>query len=76
VIKGQAHRWYLLGHRREEDRALRQQANQILAADRRQRASRRTVESPAPAKAAPAPTAPHRYTLADLATLRKQGRVP
>jgi hypothetical protein len=62
---------FLPHQQRERYRVLEKQASELLKADRRRR------QSSSPAKSAPITSGtPQRLTLADLPTLRKQGRVP
>ncbi len=79
MMKGQAHRWYLPALQREAHRKLLREANEILSNDRRQqRAKQRNADDRLiVVKTTPtATTEPRRLTLADLAMLRRQGRVP
>jgi hypothetical protein len=67
-----SHRWYETARKKDlEHAALEREADKILAADRRRR--RKPPPRRAPVVDSPMP---RRLTLADLATLRKQGLVP
>ena len=70
-MKGQRHNWYSPAQLRKQKRrdALEREATRIIeAADRRK--NKMPAATPAPS------TMPQRLTLADLAMLRRQGRVP
>jgi hypothetical protein len=68
-------RWFTPKEREAYRRrmALKREATKMIKATDR----RRHIKPPSPAPPAPAaPSSPRRYTLADLAMLRRQGRVP